>query len=157
MFYRESCTSSDPTSSLTPSNSSKTGRRPRRISSNSTRQKMIDDDHNSTRNVLKRLPGRLVDLPIKDPLISTVLTRTRTPIGPYPVFELRNVDTGAGPSSSRESRRSKNEPNALTRLAFKEIAFCKDNGQLALSCTPPRATSLPVDSKVRFHYLVSFV
>lgn len=110
-----------------------------------------DDDHGSNRNVLKRLPGRLVDLPIRDPLVSTVLTRT--PIGPYPGFELKNVDTGAGRSSSRESHRSKNEPTALTRLAFKEIPVCKENGQLGLSCTSPRATSLPVDSKVKFHCL----
>lgn len=74
---------------------------------------------------------------------------TRTPVGPYPGFELRNFDNGDETNSSRDDRDSmKKEPRALTRLTLMESPFLKDNGRQTPPCIPPWATNLPTDKKV---------
>eukprot|EP00210_Caulerpa_lentillifera_P008731 g8328.t1 len=132
-------------SSLVSNYSSLNSDRSRKTTSPGARQKtpyMVDSD----RNVLKRLPGRLIDLPTKDPLISSNLDKT--PLGPYPGFELRNFDNDEETSSSRyDNNQMKNEPKALTRLALVESPFLKNNGRQTPPCIPPWATNLPVDKK----------
>eukprot|EP00210_Caulerpa_lentillifera_P001184 g1140.t1 len=107
------------------------------------RQKVTDED--SVKTLLKRLPGRLIDLPTKDSVVSKL---RKAPLGPYPGFELKTtVDTVTEANLTSENQLVDNEPNALTRLSLVELPFQGSSSTKIPPCAPPQSMNHPVLSK----------